>query len=313
MIGKIVGIIGIVLLLALGVFVYEVATHPAASGLPSSWFHGTSNSSWFSVSVTSPHVAQGPSGISPSTGTGSSVITSASSTTGGAPAIDPSQIPAGYTLAQLSPYFHQIRLGSISAGTSYSYGEIMLYSYLNSGERVDITGWQIKTDNGGEYIPGAIALYDPSGLTPASDIVLKNGDVVTLYSSSGPFNLRLNKCVGYLAHMGNFNPGLPQTCPYIDRSAIQNFTGACQNYIESLGGCASPNMNNIPVPRTDYACYDYLQNNFNYKSCFEAHAGDSDFLSNQVWVWMGSNVVDQYHDNVQLLDRNGKLVDLYSY
>ena len=58
---------------------------------------------------------------------------------------------------------------------------------------------------------------------------------------------------------------------------------------------------------------EYLENNFTYKSCFEAHDGDANFLSNQVWVWTGSNVVDQYHDTVQLLDKNGLLVDLYTY
>ncbi len=308
MIGKIVGIIGIVLLLALGVFLYQVVMHPAASGIPSSWFHGVASSSAFNFSLGSSHVAQGPSGLPAATGT---YLASPSST--GAPAIDPSQIPAGYTLAELSPYFHQIRLGSVSAGTSYYYGQITLYAYLNSGEKVDITGWQIKTNNSGEYIPQAINLYDPSGLTPASDIVVKSGDTVSLYSSSAPFNLRLNACVGYLAHVANFKPGLPESCPYIDRSALQNFTGACQNYIGSLSGCASPDLNNVPVPRTDYACYDYLQNHFNYKSCFTDHVGDANFLSNQVWVWTGSNVVDQYHDTVKLLDRQGRLVDLYSY
>jgi len=32
-----------------------------------------------------------------------------------------------------------------------------------------------------------------------------------------------------------------------------------------------------------------------------------------VWVWTGDNVVGQYHDTIQLLDRNGLLVDLYTY
>ena len=72
-------------------------------------------------------------------------------------------------------------------------------------------------------------------------------------------------------------------------------------------------MSSPYIPRTDYACETYLQNNFTYKSCFAAHVSDSDFLSNQVWAWMGSNVVDQSHDTVKLLDKNGLLVDIYSY
>jgi len=30
-------------------------------------------------------------------------------------------------------------------------------------------------------------------------------------------------------------------------------------------------------------------------------------------VWTGSNVVDEYHDSVELLDQHGLLVDLYTY
>jgi hypothetical protein len=228
--------------------------------------------------------------------------------------VNPADIPAGFTAAQLSPYFQEVRLASVSAGTSYYYGTITLsdYSYNSTGT-IDITGWQIKSKHSGEYIPQAIDVYDPSGLTAASDILMKEGDMVYLYSSSAPFNLRLNECIGYIANVADFKPALPLECPQVDQSAIQNFTGACQEYIDSLGGCQQPDMANPQIPRTDYACQDYLENNFNYKSCFEAHDGDANFLSNQVWVWTGGNVVDQYHDTVELLDRNGLLVDIYTY
>ena len=46
---------------------------------------------------------------------------------------------------------------------------------------------------------------------------------------------------------------------------------------------------------------------------FEAHDADANFLSNQVWVWTGSNVVDNIMTPCELLDRNGLFVDLYTY
>jgi hypothetical protein len=312
MVGKVIAVIGIVILLGLGVFIYQVATHPQLLALPS-FFNVSTSSSIFNFSLSSSHGPVGPQGLPPvvpSTSTQSIITTPASSSQ---PVIDPSQIPAGFTVAQLSPYFHLIRFGGVTAGTSYYYGTITLYSYLNASTTVDITGWQIKSRNSGEYIPQAVNLYDASGLMPATDIMLHNGDTVSLYSSSAAINLRLNKCIGYVAHMENFNPALPTNCPYVDRSAIQNFTGACQNYIESLNSCQAPDMTSPSIPRTDYSCEDYLKNNFTYKSCFQSHVNDADFLSNQVWVWMGSNVVDPYHDSVKLFDKKGLLVDLYSY
>ena len=307
----------VVILLGVGIFLFHLGT-TGLSGLPTfSLFGGSVHFSFVpgQQGPTGPVIASAPAGSSQTTiGTApkqpSTAITIVPSS------VDPAQIPAGFNTAQLSPYFHEVRFQSVSPGTSYYYGTITLVTYFsnqNATGTIDITGWQIKSKNSGEYIPQAIDLYDPLGLAAASDIRTKNGDTVYLYSTSAPFNLRINKCVGYIAKVANFQPGLPSNCPYVDQSAIANFTGACQNYINTLGGCQQPDMSSPQVPRTDYACQDYLENNFTYKSCFADHAGDPDFLSNQVWAWTGSNVVNQYHDVVDLFDKSGLLVDQYSY
>jgi hypothetical protein len=203
-----------------------------------------------------------------------------------------------------------------SYGSAYggSYGQISFYANPpGASSTIDVTGWQIKTNTGGEYIPTAVAVYDPSGLAPATDIRLASGDSLTLYSSSAAINLRLNECMGYFPGRAGFKPQLPQSCPYSDNSAIQNFSGACQNYIQSLGNCGSPNFADPRIPQNDYNCLSYLQHNFSYLSCFNAHRTDPNFLSNQVWVWMGASPLDPYHDRALLLDRNGLLVDVYKY
>ncbi|HUC31412.1 MAG TPA: hypothetical protein VMR99_01835 [Candidatus Paceibacterota bacterium] len=310
--GKILLIIIIIIALGIGLYLYHSGAFVNGLKKFNSLISPSSTSSFFSLGSST--IAQGPS-----TPIGPPPLQQ-QPTTGGTPpsattTINPADIPAGYTAAQLSPYFHEVRLGGVSAGTFYYYGTITLDTSFNQNATgtIDISGWQIKSNDGGEYIPQAIDVYDPSGLTAPSDILMKNGDTVYLYSSTAPFNLRLNECIGYIGNVANFSPPLPLTCPYVDQSQIQNFTGACQDYILSLGQCQAPNMSSPQIPPTDYACQDYLENNFNYKSCFNAHAGDANFLSNQVWVWTGSNVVDQDHDTVKLLDRNGLLVDLYTY
>jgi hypothetical protein len=72
-------------------------------------------------------------------------------------------------------------------------------------------------------------------------------------------------------------------------------------------------LNTPQFPESDYACLDFIEHNFNYRSCFDQHENDANFLSNQWWVWTGSNPLDQYHDNVYLYDKQGLLVDMYSY
>ena len=189
-----------------------------------------------------------------------------------ATAVLPSDVPKGFTASQLSLYFHQVRFGGISPGSPYSYGEISLYAYpAAQTSSIDVTGWQIKSNRGGEYLPQAVNVYDPLGLNPATDIFMKSGDALNIYSTSAPVNLRLNECLGYLPDKTQFNPQLPQNCPYVDRSAVQSFSGACQNYVLSLGSCGIANLADPRIPENDYNCINYLENNFSYKSCYDAH------------------------------------------
>jgi hypothetical protein len=330
--GKIIFIIIIIVGLGLGLYLYSSGVlvkgvsgfnslfpSPSSGGLFGSSSSTTASKSSSSTSSFWSFLLPGTGApVGPAAPSGGTTFEPPSSAAGsnGASVINPADIPAGYTAAQLSPYYHEVLFGTVSAGTSYYYGTITLNTYFNNTNAtgtIDVTGWEIKSKDSGEYIPQAIAVYDPTGLTAPSDIRVKNGDTVYLYSSSAPFNLRLNECIGYVANVANFEPPLPLTCPYLDQSQIQNFTGQCQNYIDSIGQCQAPNMSSPQIPRTDYACQDYLENNFTYKSCFNEHDTDPNFLSNQVWVWTGSNILDPYHDTVLLLDRNGLLVDEYTY
>ncbi len=252
--------------------------------------------------------------VGPSIPPGEQVPSAPSSGSGGTSAINPADIPAGYTAAQISPYFHKVRITGVSAASIYNYGTVSLsYNAYNSTGTIDVTGWMVKSKVGNEFVPQAVNLYDPTGFAPATDILMKSGDTVHLYSTSAPFNLRLNACTGYMAHVAKFVPALPNTCPSIPQSQLQDFTGQCQQFIQSVGQCQMPNMASPQVPQADYACMQYLESNFTYRSCFNQHSADANFLSNQIWAWTGDNIVNQYHSPVDLLDQNGLLVDIYNY
>ncbi len=316
------GKIGAILLLVLvlGGIVYLFNSGLAQQGLDSlkgfGPLHLSGTSSPFSLQF--PY-SQNPPAAQGGYGNGSG----GSGGVGGGSVISSSDIPRGFTLNDLSPYFHQVRFAGVSPSNplgnygGYS-GQISLSASYNArggsepGTGVDVTGWQIKANHGGEFIPKAVTFYDPLGLNAASDIQLKGGDTLYLYTSQAPVNLRLNQCIGYLPNKTQFSPALPTTCPSIDRSVGVSFGGACQSYVDSLGGCQVPNLNDPRVP-SDYSCREYLANHFNYRSCYDANVANPDFLSNQVWAWMGSSPLDPFHDTVELLDHGGRLVDLYTY
>ncbi len=227
--------------------------------------------------------------------------------------INPSDIPSGFSIRDISPYFGLIRL-SASPGSPGYYSRITLNVNLpTSGGSLNVTGWLLRGNRGSQYVPQAVDLYDPSGLTPQTDIYLKNGDTLDIYSTYSGIgvNLHLNKCIGYLSNANVFIPPLPLNCPVVNRSEIINFTGQCQNYILSLNSCQMP-APNPPVPFNDYACQAYL-NKINYGGCFSKHRNDYDFFNNRWTAWTGSQFLDYQHDRLLLFDRQSLLVAEYNY
>lgn len=227
--------------------------------------------------------------------------------------VSPYEIPQGFTENDLSPYFHKVRIGGASPGSDFYYGQITLYANLSGPDGVNVSGWLLQARDGSQFIPRAVNIYDPVGQPVESDIYLKVSDQVYIYSpqSAVGLNLRLNKCIGYLENNNHFTPSLPLNCPYLDRSEVSGFSGKCQDYILSLGGCRLPDSNPL-VPENDYACRSFLDT-INQRGCFERHRNDQDFLSHEIRVWSGSRFLDERHDRLLLLDKQGLLVDIYSY
>jgi hypothetical protein len=183
---------------------------------------------------------------------------------------------------------------------------------------INITGWSVKSNKGTLSFPKAVNDYNPSGLSPNGDIILNKNDFVVFYSNYSPIGtgLRLNKCTGYLNSSVSFNPRLPNNCPSMyERSEISSFSGACQNLMSSLWGCAVPNPDQVNLlPYSDTDCRVLLSNRLNYNGCYSRFHNEADFLSNEWRVWLRTQFnFDWAHDDLRLFDRNGLLVDQYVY
>lgn len=206
-----------------------------------------------------------------------------------------------------------LRISSVRQPSGYApYLEVSLYSNLNRGEIINITGWTIKSNYGSFTIPRAQERYSFGG--QENDINLRSGDRVYLYSGFGPKgNFRLNKCMGYIEDRAPFTPSISRSCPYISRSEINNLSGLCQDYILSLRSCENPSSN-PPIKVDDIACHNFLSK-LNYVGCVEKYGQEQDFSSEEWRLWIGEqiNIFDPRHDRVQLLDVKGQVVDEYSY
>ncbi|MEK7143924.1 MAG: hypothetical protein AAB820_01145 [Patescibacteria group bacterium] len=237
------------------------------------------------------------------------------------PSIPSYLIPESLRQEKLSPYFKKIRIGSVSVSSWKNYPSVIrLYSSLSGSEKINITGWKLKSNRGEISIKQAVEIYSPRGLNNEGDIVLSSAGFVNIYDGKSPIsrNLRLNKCAGYLQNFYDFKPSLPQNCPAIPRSSYIHLSGECQTYIMSLGGCKLPStsfVNSLPGSEQGNACRMYL-NTVGYGTCFKKHRYDNDFLSNEWRVWIGENIAgvfDQKHDWIRFFDEESFLVDEYIY
>ncbi len=238
------------------------------------------------------------------------------------PTIPDYLIPSGFSRGQLSPYFEKMRISAQNYSFyTYNPSEFKIYSNLSDDEKVNVTGWRIKTNHGEIIIPQAINVYEPSGLTSPQDIVLSTNNYVNIYLSINPINknFRLNKCMGYLQNTYIFNPSLPQNCPSLSPSDISYLSGKCQSYIRSLWGCMVPNEDSDSFyasvggsSREEVECRAFLDT-INQNGCFQKHRWDDDFLSNEWRVWVRQHILDSQHDRVLFFDKQGLLVDEYAY
>jgi hypothetical protein len=227
--------------------------------------------------------------------------------------------PAGFALSELSQYYGQVKISSVSRGGSGSYNYFILSTSYSLSKPIDITGWHLKSNTGYVLIPTAVPDYSPGGVALSADIILNKSQKVTFYSNGSPLvtNLRVNKCLGYLNNTYKFNPILQNNCPQMySRPEISSFTGACQNLIISLQNCSSPkpdDLNKLSA-YADIACKDFINKRFNYNGCYYSHHGDADFFKDEWIVWLGGLLnFDPSHDQLNLFDSKGLLVDQNTY
>ena len=261
-----------------------------------------------------------PSGLSHNASTKTNITYSTGGNPPAAVAPKPQPTPpAGFTVAELSPYYGEVKIGNVSPASTWNTVANFSLSANYNGLKapIDVTGWHLRSNKGDVVIPTAVADYTPGGFGYSGDITLSPGQVLNVYSSVSPIakNLRMNQCIGYLNDTYTFTPALPQNCASVyDRSEISTLSGACQSYILSLWSCSAPSIGQINNFSSEPACQALLSTRFNYATCYDRHRFDSGFFTNEWRVWIGGAInFDQSHDRLLLFDKEGLLVDEYTY
>jgi hypothetical protein len=237
--------------------------------------------------------------------------------------VDPTPAAIHFRL-EVSPYFQKLRISGITPPTVFKPSLLNLYSQF-SGEKIDITGWQIEGKYGKFIIPQGAEKYDSLNHLFKENIFVKPGDSVYVSSDIGPIfntNFRPNKCMGYLDDGSrNFVIPVSKICPRPAADRLPRYLSQeCQKYINNRSQCESVNIENLKSynPPDQSSCLSYIETNFTYRGCFMNYSSDSDFLQNSWHIYMNvtdreKEIMDQKKDTVYLKDQNGLIVDKYIY
>jgi len=188
-------------------------------------------------------------------------------------------------------------------------------SYSNQ-ERANISGMTVENDKKERFqIRGGSSLPYAGQVNAQESIMLDPGARVYIVTGRSPIDtsFRTNVCTGYFVQFHEFEPRLREDCPRPeDESSAKNLQNDCVDVLETLQTCRQPLE--LPFEMTN-ECRNYANTEINYAKCVDSHRNNSDFYQNEWYVYLGrpNEIWKERRDTITLRDRDGKIVDSYSY
>jgi len=221
---------------------------------------------------------------------------------------------------KLSPYFQKVRVSQVTTERSSQPSLITLATYLQKGEKINITNWTLEGKEGKVTIPQAVEKYYHYYNSPGpEDIILKQTSTIYLSAGFNPLgkdkNFRVNKCMGYLTDSFTFPIPLSKNCPRPTKYDIFDFEPCCQQFILNLPQCEIPDYSENAKVSSDKECTSYLDENFNNVGCFKNYSQDYNFFENVWHIYLNNKDITTTDscDIIYLRDQNGLVADTYSY
>lgn len=234
------------------------------------------------------------------------------------------QLDQARTFGSPSPYRSYVTLqeGSADQGdTAREYVRIINSS--GNADTVNLSGWSLQSAISGAryYLPGAAEVFVSGVVNSLGEITLAPGNTTIITSGSSPVgaSFRENVCSGYLGTLQRFYPVLgTASCPSPSDALpetpdnLRTYGSSCFDYVNSLSPCSFPK----DVPATlPSACRTFVVNVFSYNGCVQLYRDTPAFSRGSWRVYLNSQTElwDNAHDIIRLLDDQGRTVDVVTY
>ena len=197
---------------------------------------------------------------------------------------------------------------------------IVLYANQTNAAPIAVSGWQLRSARTGRTAPIGGGVETALTGQPASPsvIMLAPGQSAVISTGRSPVGLsfRENKCTGYLSQFQIFTPALAQRCP-VPQTELQKQAGLAsdQQCLFAAGSIAPCRSVVQPPGAVSDACGMFLQQNFTYNGCVQAHRNDPDFGGGQWRIFLGQSTElwNNAGDKIDVLDMQGKVVASVMY
>lgn len=262
--------------------------------------------------------------------------------------------PSETTKVSESKYKGKIYLQSgTAAGTIQPNQEYIVIGAQGNETPISLAGWSLKNGRGeqlyvvsGNTVKGqsttvkipssGVAIFDPyhpsnNRLVP---IALKSGERAIITTGNPPVfsgvkikdNFKTNRCLGYLEDDQSYQayPRLTYNCPSSnDVPGITSLDNVCYDFARSLRSCHTPkdiyvkdegNCLDGNCKLSSY-CRTFVQNNYNFATCFATYSRDADFIAPEWRIFLGRTweLWSDRRESISLFDSSGLLIDKITY
>ncbi len=213
----------------------------------------------------------------------------------------------------VSVYKNKIIVSSISGGSSNPQKEYIVLRNKSSKEKINITDFKIETREYQTYtIPKGHELPG-FGAIMQDDIILNPQEEARIYvgTQERKINFKENICTGYFDQYSDFGGVLTHDCPKIDTIGMLNFSDGCRDTLRLMPKCKMPDTKTY----LDHTCNDFINTHYSYIGCVKDFKERSNFYKNRWHVWMQktTNFFRDRYETITIRDKEGKIVQTYSY
>ena len=219
-----------------------------------------------------------------------------------------------------APYVSFSIAGARNSDPEQQYVVLRTSSQLNGA--LTVTGWTLEDAQTGikAVIGNAAQIPALGGMNSATPVSIGPSATAYIVTGTSPegVSFRVNKCTGYFNQFQTFAPPLSMRCPTPQDEMLQHpeltaGNTTCQDYVRTIPRCTLT-LTAIPG-NIGGLCQSFIQNTLSYNGCITAHQADPDFYDNAWYLYLGRNQAlwNSSHDDIRLLDENGKLIAEVNY